>query len=377
MLAGADHPLSLDHLRRLTDCFGIVQHASHALPDYRSGYTTDDNARALTAVVKYHRLHEDGVSVELATRYLAFVLYAQTRDGRFHNIIGYDRKPLDTVGSEDCFGRALWSLAWVLLAPPRDGLVGPAEEMLHRGLEWLPRLEHPRGKAMGITALYQWSLARPGEGGRAGELARGLASDLVGCYEQHRRPGWEWLLPEMTYANAKLPEALFRAYQVTGEEEYLEIARRTMGFLCEKTFVGDMLCVVGNDGWYSAESEGPPRYDQQPIDAAGMVEAAIAGFDATGEVGYLRRAWSGLQWFFGRNPDGVSLYDPETGGCFDGLMETGANRNRGAESAISLLMAGLSVLEARRRVSWHMLSAEKERGESEEGEGARLRLQGG
>jgi len=348
---GADQPLSLDHLQRLTDCFGIVQHARHSIPDYRTGYTTDDNARALVVVVKHHRAHGDDLSRKLAARYLAFLMFARKPDGRFHNLIGFERKPLDEVASEDCFGRAMWSLAWVLLAPPEPGLIGPAEQMLHEALPWIPRLEHPRGRAFCITALHRWLQARPQESARVQELTRPLADYLVVRYREHSRPGWDWLLPEMTYANAKLPEALFRAHQITRSQEYLDVARRTMRFLSDKTFVGDSLCLVGNHGWYRHGSEQPPLYDQQPIDASAMVEAALAGFDATSDPTDLRRAWLALEWFFGRNHQGISLHDPETGGCFDGLTEHGANQNRGAESTICLLLSQLSVLDARHRIS--------------------------
>jgi hypothetical protein len=363
--SATERPLSLDHLRRLTDCFGILQHANHALPDYRTGYTTDDNARALVVAVKHHRLHGDELSRELAGRYLAFLLYAQMSDGRFHNFVGYERKLLDEVGSEDCFGRAIWALGWVLLSPPQSGLVGPAEHMFHRALPWLTSLEHPRGKAISITALHRWAEARPEELPRARELTEHLAGGLIDRYREHSRPDWEWLLPEMTYANAKLPEGLFRAYQITGCEEYLAVARRTMEFLCAKTFRGDVLCLVGNDGWYRSDEEEPPLYDQQPIDAAVMVEASLAAFDATGEAQHLTHAWAALEWFFGRNRHGMALYDAETGGCFDALTERGVNQNRGAESAISLLLAQLSVFDARQSISRRMLSEGSATGSAE------------
>ncbi len=351
-----ERPLSLEHLRRLTDCFGILQHADHALPDYRHGYTTDDNARALVAAAKHYRLHGDALSQELALTYLAFVRFTQRDDGRFHNFIGYDRRPLDEAGSEDCLGRALWSLAYVLYSPPMPDMIGPADRMFHEALPWLECMEHPRGKALCITALYWWWLARGQAEGRAESLACKLANDLVSCYHANNAPGWNWLLPEMTYANAKLPEALFRAYQMTGDETYRTVAVHTMEFLSEKTFRGDMLCLVGNKGWYCAADAEPPPYDQQPIDADTMVGASLAAFDATAETEYLRRAWLSLQWFFGHNSQGVSLYDAEAGGCFDGLTETGVNRNRGAESTISLLLSQLSMLEARQKLSERILS---------------------
>lgn len=355
-LIEADRPLSLRHLQRLTDSFAIVQHANYALPDYRTGYTTDDNARALVVAVKHSRLHGDDLSRGLAERYLAFLMYAHRPDGWFHNCIGFDKKPLDEVGSEDSFGRGLWALAWVLQAPPHRGLFGPAERMFHVSLPCLSHLEHPRGKALCLTALFRWMEAVPAEKQRACELARPLAYALIDRYHEHSLPDWDWFLPEMTYANAKLPEALFRAYQMLGEEELLAVARRTMDFLCEKTFVDDVLCLVGNRGWYRSGGGLVPLYDQQPIDASAMVDAALAGFDATGAPDYLRRAWLALAWFFGRNMQGVALYDPDTGGCFDALTEDGVNQNRGAESTIALLSAHLSVLEARQSISQRVLS---------------------
>jgi len=351
MPLGADQPLSLDHLRRLTDYFGIVQHAKHSIPDYKTGYTTDDNARGLVVAVKHFRMHGDRLSCELAARYLAFLLFAHRSDGRFHNFIGFERTPLDEVGSEDCFGRALWALTWVLTAPPQHGLVGPAEAMLHDALDWVPRLEHPRGRAFSLTALFQWLQCCPYERERVLDLSRPLADSLVSRHREHSRPDWDWFLPDMTYANAKLPEALFRAYQMTGIEEYLQVAQRTMAFLSEKTFVDDMLRLVGNRGWYSYGAEQPPLYDQQPLDAAAMVDACLAAFDATTDPTHLRRAWLALEWFFGRNHQRASLHDAEAGGCFDGLTQHGVNLNQGAESTICLLLSQLSVLEARNTIS--------------------------
>jgi hypothetical protein len=81
------------------------------------------------------------------------------------------------------------------------------------------------------------------------------------------------------------------------------------------------------------------------------VEACLAGHEATGDTKHLRHAQSALEWFVGRNLQGRSLYDPETSGCFDALMEGGVNRNRGAESTVAFLMARLTMLEARQRMA--------------------------
>jgi hypothetical protein len=251
------------------------------------------------------------------------------------------------VGSEDAFGRAMWALAHVLADPIESGLIGPAERMLHEALPWVEALEHPRSKAYCITGLYRWSRSSRGDLLRAKQLARPMADYLVHRCHEHARPNWEWILPEFTYANAALPEALYRAYQLLGDEQYLTTAERAMNFLVEKTFIGDTLAVVGNREWLQPDGEATPaRYDQQPIEAGLMVEAFLAGYDATGDVKHLRRAGRALGWFFGRNLQGLSLYDPETGGCFDALMEGQVNQNQGAESAVCLLLARLVMAEA-------------------------------
>jgi hypothetical protein len=347
-----NQPVSLDHLARMTDCFGLIQHANYSIPDFRTGYTTDDNARALVVAVKHHRLYGDQLSRDLAYRYLAFLMYAQTPEGRFHNFVSYDRRPMDAVGSEDAFGRALWALAHVLVSPIESGMVGPAERMLHQALPWVETLEHPRSRAYCVVGLYWWSHSSRGDVLRAEQLARPLADYLVHRCREHARPGWEWILPEFTYANAALPQALYRAHQLLGGEEYLAIAEQAMDFLVEKTSLRDTLAVVGNREWLQPDGNATPaRYDQQPIEAGLMVEASLAGYDATGDVKHLRRARRALEWFFGGNLQGLSLHDPETGGCFDALMEGRVNENRGAESVASLLLARLAMAEVAQRAA--------------------------
>jgi hypothetical protein len=354
--AALGQPVKLDHLERMTDYFGLIQHANYSIPDFRTGYTTDDNARALVVALKHHRLYGDKLSRDLTYRYLAFLMYAQMPDGRFHNFISYDRRPTDVVGSEDAFGRAVWALAHVLASPVESGVVGPAERMLHEALPWIEKLEHPRSKAYCATALYWWTQCERCDNPRATLLARPIADYLVHRHRESQQPGWDWVLPEFTYANAVLPKALFRAYQLLGDEEYLLTAKRTMDFLTRKTWVEEVVSVIGNREWLSPDADfTPARYDQQPIEAGLMVEAALAAYDATGDLSYLRTAWRSLEWFFGRNLQNLSLYDPETGGCYDALMEGQVNQNRGAESTVCLLLAWLSMLEARQRLADAML----------------------
>jgi hypothetical protein len=72
--------------------------------------------------------------------------------------------------------------------------------------------------------------------------------------------------------------------------------------------------------------------------------AAKTAVRITGEKHYEEIAQAGFEWFFGRNLVGESLYDPVSGGCFDGLHQESVNLNQGAESTISYLMAHLAMV---------------------------------
>jgi hypothetical protein len=112
--AGELPPLKLDHLRHLTDDTGIFQHSIFTIPNYREGYTTDDNARALLVSTLLEEVGNTE-AVDLATRYLAFTWYAfNTETRRFRNFMDYQRNWLEESGSDDSHGRALWALGTVL-----------------------------------------------------------------------------------------------------------------------------------------------------------------------------------------------------------------------------------------------------------------------
>src|SRR5690606_6153742 len=106
----AENPeLNLTHLQRLTNHVGIVQHAKFAIPDYNHGYCLDDNSRALMVcglASTIEPLRYD----DLIDRYLAFIWYMQRDNGQFGNFLSFDHKFLDEYGTEDAFGRTIWSL---------------------------------------------------------------------------------------------------------------------------------------------------------------------------------------------------------------------------------------------------------------------------
>lgn len=343
-LAMASLPeLRLDHLLRMTDDVGVIQHATFSVPARSSGYCVDDNARALIVALGADNL---GVAPSetrrLVTGYLAYLHMSQRPDGNLENLMSYSRQLQVDSGSEDCLGRALWALGATMLSAADDGSRKLAREMFRRAL---PRAAQsgPRGTALTILGLANY-LGAEGEFAEGRTLIGTLADRLVGCYQQTASAGWRWFERSVSYDNALLPLALFRAHRFTRDRGTLRIARESLEFLEETCFEGDRLTLVGNAGWLARGGPKAPA-DEQPIDAASFVLAFRGAFVATGERHYLRRMSHAFAWFLGDNRLGVPVYDFGTGGCRDGVGVKEVNQNEGAESTISFLLALLEMMD--------------------------------
>jgi glycosyltransferase involved in cell wall biosynthesis len=337
--------LRLDHLLRMTDDTGIIQHATFTVPARVSGYCVDDNARALIVALHADRLLSSAETKRLVSTYLGFLLWAQTADGRFQNFMSYDRRFVEEsagVGSDDCTGRALWALGIAAQAARDEGHQQLARQMFERGLAAATELG-PRGTALTMLGLASFVTAH-GEVAPAVELLRTLAGRLGDWYRKHATRAWRWFEPSLTYDNALLPLALFRAHALSPDAENLRIATEALGFLEETCFVGDRLRLVGNAGWHHREGVRSDA-DEQPTDAAAFVLAFRSAYRATGNHRHLRRMREAFAWFLGANRLGVSLYDSATGGCRDGLGVGAANLNQGAESTIAFLLSLMAMLE--------------------------------
>ncbi len=336
-------PLTLRYLWELTDDTGLLQHAKYCVPDRREGYATDDNARALVVVSKYFALSRSRRVMRLAKIYLSFLHYMQRDDGSFYNKLSYDRlHKWDT--SEDCYGRAIWGCSAVYASPLPLELRRCAKEMLDRALSSVHRIRAPRGVAFTIIGLCE--LWKSFHDERVADLVERLASYLVELYESVADEGWRWFEEIITYENARLPQALFEAYLVTGETQFLKVACEAFDFLKELTIVNGVFWPIGNRGWYQKGGERA-LYDQQPVEAGSMVESSLSAFEATRDPKYLKVASVAMEWYFGRNSLRVNLYDEESGGCFDGITPEGLNYNMGAEATLSYLLARLKLEQAR------------------------------
>ncbi len=328
--------ISLDHLDRMTDSTGLIQHAIYDLPRRESGYTTDDNARALRLCVRLWSRAPDEQQLNRIARYLSFLEHARCPVRGFHNFMSYQRDWLDAAGTGDCQGQAVLALAEVFGSHLPEGFRLLARELIEGILPALAELRSIRAQAYVILA---WGhLRKAGVTGleKLETVAWHSSQRLVECFQRSQRPGWSWFESQLTYANAVLPHAMFVAASCWPIDRLLEVAVPSFAFLDRVTTSQEIFWPVGNQDWYP-RGEDKALYDQQPVEASTMAEASLAGFGLLGEQTYLATFQRAHVWFHGRNSLNCSLVNVQSGACCDGIQSHGVNRNQGAESTLAYL----------------------------------------
>jgi hypothetical protein len=337
--------LNLNHLRSLTDDTGLVQHACFTVPDYNEGYATDDNARALILAVSLEEQGEDasGEAFSLASRYLAFLRHAfNSQEGRFRNFMSYDRRWLETQGSDDCQGRSLLGLGTVIGRSNHPGLRGLAGQLVESALPAIATLTSPRAWSFILLGIHEY-LKRFAGDRVASNLREVLAERLLECYRRHSSADWPWFEDRLTYCNATLPHALLVCGQAMARDDMVLTSLKALEWLGDLQMAEHGHFVpIGSNGFYPRLGTRA-RFDQQPVEAQTMISACLAAQAGTGESKWGRQAHLAFEWFLGRNDLSLSLYDPATGGCRDGLHSDRLNQNEGAESTLAFLLALLEI----------------------------------
>jgi glycosyltransferase involved in cell wall biosynthesis len=339
--------LKLDHLHRLTDDTGMLQHATFSVPNYSEGYATDDNARALLLAVLIEQLGgTDSAGIEkLASRYMAFLGHAFNREnGRFRNFLSYDRKWTEAEGSEDCHGRALWALGTVLGRSKNQSLRGAAGRVFEAAVPAVLTFSSPRAWAFALLGIQEYLDSFPGDRD-AQQMRSVLATRLLDLYGSNQSTEWNWFEDVLAYSNARLPQAVLIAGRRSSDTLMVSAAVGALNWLTEtqRSPENDHFVPIGSQGFYRKGGE-KARFDQQPVEAGGAVSACLEAYRATGEDRWLKAAWSAFNWFLGNNDLQIALYDPSTGGCRDGLHPERVNENQGAESTLAFLMALVELL---------------------------------
>jgi hypothetical protein len=323
----------------LTDDFGIFQFANYDKLDKSSGYTLDDNARALLACTLYYDLFKDNTKLKLMKIYLNFIKYVLKNDNKLYNFVNYDKIVNFEHWSEDAHGRAMMALGYLIAAKnsPME-LKAKAELIFEDAKKPIDKIRSPRAISFILIGLYFYDLIKKSEGIKI----KNLADFLVQIYRKSNDGKWKWFEDYLTYSNSKIPEALFFSYKTTKDEKYLIIAKESLDFLISISFKDGKFAPVGQDGWLHKNGNNA-SYDQQPVDTASMVQTLLVAYYITKEDRYMKLAIEVFNWFLGKNSLNQEVYNDLTGGCHDGIGEHSLNMNQGAESSISYLVARLSL----------------------------------
>jgi glycosyltransferase involved in cell wall biosynthesis len=336
--------LKLDHLRRMTDDTGMLQHAIFTLPNYREGYTVDDNARALMVSVLVEELGHCE-AVDLTSRYLAFICYAFNEETkRFRNFMDFQRNWLETSGSDDSHGRTLWALGTLLGRSNTPGLQSMAGWLFEQALPSILVTTSPRAWAFALIGIHEYLRRYDGDR-RASQVREDLAQRLLTLYQANRSDEWHWFENSLSYCNAALPHALLMCGQWMANSAMNDIALESLAWLVEiqrDRTNGGHFVPIGSNGFYQRGGERA-RFDQQPVEAQSMISACLEAYRITGDKNWHREARRAFDWFLGRNDLGLPIYDPTTGGCRDGLHADRPNENQGAESSLAFLQGLLEL----------------------------------
>ncbi|HHY05320.1 MAG TPA: hypothetical protein GX534_09070 [Thermoanaerobacterales bacterium] len=318
------------HLLKMTDSTGILQFSNKSEPLIESGYTVDDNARALIVAAGMEEIERE----RLLLTYTRFLKDAQSTDGIWHNW-KIKEVYLPDINSEDSIGRGMLAASFAANCG-----VQKAEEMakgvLKRALPEALKVHSPRATAYVLLGLIKLAISYKNK--RIFSNAKQMAQRLINLYETNCCRDWHWFEDRLTYCNALLPHSLFGYYAITGDIKALRVATDTLNFLSESLFQKGYLNIVGNRGWWKKQSFIPP-FDQQPVDAASIILACLQAFIATGDRQFISRAQLAYQWYWGNNINKTPLFNEQTQGCHDALVPDGVNLNQGAEAVVSFLMA--------------------------------------
>ena len=336
--------INLNHLKKMTTNTGIIQFSKINQPDIRSGYTLDDNARALVVTCMYFELTGNEKSIQDIRKYLTFIKSCMQPAGDFLNYVDKDNKFTDqnkAANLDDANGRAVWALGYLLSLTnllPGD-VISEAKAIIEKSMHRIETVHSPRAMAFAVKGIYYY-LSTANSPENLLHL-KTFADRLVQMYKHESNEKWEWFEGYLTYANSILPEAMLYAWLKTRKTVYKKIAISSFNFLLSQIFNENGIEVISNKGWLQ-KGQKAGHFGEQPIDVAYTVMTLSKFYDVFNDENYRQKMETAFNWFLGSNRLHQIIYNPCTGGCYDGLEETHVNLNQGAESTVSYLMARLT-----------------------------------
>ncbi|HEX2787526.1 MAG TPA: glycosyltransferase [Ignavibacteria bacterium] len=332
--------VNLNHLKNLTDDTGIIQHASYSIPNPNEGYCTDDNARALLTAVLYKMIYNDESIDSYINKYLMFVSYSFNKEtGLFRNFMSYDRKWLEETGSEDCNGRVIYTLGYLIKNLSSQSILGLVNSLFEQSIKNMVNFKSPRAISYVIIGCVFY-LNKFSGASEIKNICNVLIDRLHKCYTDTRTDDWQWFENKLTYVNSRLSQALLMGGHYKNDKKMIADALESLEWLYDQLYDKEKNCLslVGNEGWY-VKGGTKAKYDQQPVEIPGIIDACFLAFLITKDNKWINRLSVAFTWFLGNNDRQETLCDFATGACYDGLTINMVNQNQGAESTLSWLQS--------------------------------------
>ncbi|MCW3835257.1 glycosyltransferase [Sphingomonas canadensis] len=337
-------PLAPDFtaVERMSDSTGMLQHSHYSVPDRHHGYCIDDNARALILMCRMPDV-DPVVRDRWTSVYAGFVQFAWNRElRRFRNFMNFDRSWNEAAGSEDSNGRAIWALGVTARDAHAQKHRDWAASMFDTTASIALELGSPRAHAFAMLGAAAMAQAHPGHALSLNILTR-FGEELIALLDSARRPEWSWFEIVLAYDNARLPEALLRAGMILDRPDFVAVGLETLEWIgARQTSPEGRFRAVGTESFGRPYAD-PMPFDQQPLEAQASIDACEAAHAATGDARWIDEAMRAYRWYLGHNDLDLPLASAQDGGCFDGLMPTGLNRNQGAESILALQLANCAI----------------------------------
>jgi hypothetical protein len=313
----------------MTDGRGTYEHALFTEPRPEHGFCTDDMARIL--MVASREPEPSREVCDLAEISLRFLQLAQDGRGKFRNRMNRLGRWEDRPSTDDCWGRSIWGLGTAVSRSSEAAI----RQLATCEFDRATTRRSPWSRAMAFAALgaAEVLVAKPDNAS-----ARRLLSDaaeMLGRTDPASTARWIWPERRLTYANAALPEAMIAAGDLLNRPGLVERGLELLEWLLDRETLGDHLSVTPVGG--AGPGDRRPSFDQQPIEVASLADACARAAAFDGNPRWTAGVAAAAAWFLGDNDGRTVMWDPITGGGFDGLEPDRANLNEGTESTLALL----------------------------------------
>ena len=332
--------INLQHLHTLTDDTGLFQHAIFSVPNRAYGYCTDDNARALIMAVMNWNLFKNEAIIPFLDTYLSFLNYALDEEKQhLRNFMSYNREWLEETGSEDSHGRAIWALGYTCANSPNEAFLCLASRLFKQAIGSASSFTSPRAWAFTIMGSLYYLQYFHGDT-EVQTIVEDLSLRLHQLFQTNANNNWCWCEDMITYDNARLPQALIMAGHYLNDKKMVSSGLQSLQWLINIQTDPDEghLSIIGNNGWYQRGGK-KASFDQQPLEAAGLVDACYQASLVSKKSAWQNYMYWAFHWFLGKNDLHEVIYNPTTGGCYDGIRPGCVNQNQGGESTVSYSLA--------------------------------------